>query len=258
MGARFLYVIYFKEVMCRLFGLISKKAESAAYWFFEAKTPFKDFSEKKINRGPHNSGWGIGWLERDKWKIFKEGRDDVKKYNLDKIREVKSKIILIHLRHASVGRDITSNAHPFSYKNWVFEHNGGVEIKKCIKHLNEKFQKELASETDSEAYFLLIMQLLEETGDIVKAIKKTIEIVKRYSYRGLNFIMSDGRKIYAFRDVNPKNKDSYDYYCLHYLVQDDKVIFSSDALTDESWIPIKLGELAIVDEDLDVRKFKMY
>ena len=58
--------------MCRLLGLISKKPVKADYWFFDAKTPFKDFSEKIIGnaRGPHNSGWGIASLEKGKWNIF--------------------------------------------------------------------------------------------------------------------------------------------------------------------------------------------
>ena len=244
--------------MCRLLGVIAKKPVKADYWFFDAETPYKDFSEKKINRGPHNSGWGIAWIKAKKWNIFKEGKDDVEKYSFNKVRDIKSKIIIIHLRHASVGKESWKNAHPFAYKNYVFAHNGGVARKQVINYLTEKFKKQIRTDTDSEVYFLLIMQLFEETKDIIKAIKKTLNIVRKYKYRGLNFVMSDGENLYAFRDVSSEHKDLYDYYCLHYFLKDkaDKeVIVSSDPLTkDDSWIPVNLGELLIVNKNMSVKK----
>ena len=42
--------------MCRLFAIISKEKTDAKYWFFDAEIPFRDFSKKIINLGPHNSG----------------------------------------------------------------------------------------------------------------------------------------------------------------------------------------------------------
>ena len=233
--------------------MIGRKKDNASHWFFKCRIPFKDFSERAINRGPHNSGWGVGWQENGKWRIFKEGKEDVKKYNFDKINEVNSKIIFIHLRHASVGDETTKNAHPFSYKNYIFEHNGGVAIKEIKKCLNKKFIKEIKTDTDSEVFFLLIMQFLEETKDVFKAIRKTLEIVKKYPYRSLNFLMSDGKKVYAFREVSPEHKDKEDYYCLHYLKQKDKVIFSSDALSKEGWTSLRQGEMIEVGEDLKFR-----
>lgn len=238
--------------MCRLFAQITKNKESAGKWFFDAPVPFKDFSEKKINGGPHNSGWGIGWLEEGKWKIFKEGQDSVNKYDFDKVRKIKSNLILIHLRHASCGDNTTRNAHPFVYKNWIFEHNGGVERSSLINFLNNRFKDRIDNETDSEVYFFLIMQFYEEFGDILLAIKKTLELAKKYPYRGLNFILSDGKKVYVYRDVSPEHKDKYNYYCLHYLVSNKEVIVSSDPLDNENWIPLKLGELVVINSNLKI------
>ena len=270
--------------MCRLLGLASKKQVKIDYWFFDAEVPFKDFSEKKINKGPHNSGWGVAWLESNivkdinlslssqgqncsninvldyRWNIFKEGKEDVIKYNFNKISQIKSKIIVMHLRRASVGSETTKNAHPFSYQNYVFAHNGGIAIKGIINYLAEKFKKEIKTHTDSELYFLLIMQFLEETNDIIEAIKKTLNIVRKYNYKGLNFLMSDGENLYAFRDVSPEHKNLYGYYCLHYLVKDknkDKNkegIISSDPLTKDEWQPISLRELLIIDKNINIKK----
>ena len=247
--------------MCRLLGLIANKQVKADYWFFDAETPFKDFSEKKINKGPHNSGWGIAWLEKGKWHIFKQGKDNVPRYSFNRIRDIKSKVIIIHLRKASVidgvVKENTKNAHPFVYKNYVFAHNGGVARKQVLPFLTEKFKKEIKTDTDSEVYFLLIMQFFQESKDIIEAIKKTLNIVRKYNYKGLNFLMSDGENLYAFRAINPRHKDLCSYYSLHYLIKNGEVIVSSDPLTKKSadkWQPINLSELLIVNKNMSIKK----
>ncbi len=244
--------------MCRLFGMISKKAENASYWFFDAQTPLIDFSKRIINKGPHNSGWGIGTINNGKWTLFKEGKDEVKSYNFDKIKESASKINLIHLRRASVGNETTKNAHPFVYKNWIFEHNGNIDREKHFYHLDKKFQDKLASQTDSEVYFYLIMQHFEKTKDIVDAIKQTIKLIKKHNPKGLNFVMSDGEKLYAFRDIGEDYKEEMkDYYCLNYLNAKKEVVISSDPLNKEDWQLIELGELVIIDKNLKIDKVRI-
>ena len=240
--------------MCRLFATISKKKTNAQYWFFDSETPLKLFSEKKINGGPHNSGWGIGWLDK-KWKIFKEGQESVNKYDFNNIKDIKSNFILIHLRHASVGNSTTKNAHPFIYKDWIFEHNGGVDRNNLINHLNSDFKSSLTSETDSEVLFYLIMQMLEEKGDILTAIKESVKIIKKYPYRALNFILSDGESVYVFRDISPKHMDKKEYYCLNYITIGNEVIISSDPLTHDKWISVSVGELLEINNNLKIRKY---
>jgi glutamine amidotransferase len=165
---------------------------------------------------------------------------------------------LIHLRHASVGKETTKNAHPFVYQNWVFEHNGGIDRNKISMFLDKKFKSQLKSDTDSEVYFLLIMQFLEETKDPVLAIKKAIDLIKKYNYRGLNFILSDGKKLYVFRDASLKTGvDREKYYVLNYLKKQDSIVFSSDPLDDEDWQLIDLGSLVIADSDLNFSVMKL-
>jgi len=243
--------------MCRLFGLVSRDICDAGYWFFDAQTPLKVFSEREMNRGPHNSGWGIAYLEKGKWKIFKEGKLDVKKYNFEIIRKIESKKIFIHLRKASTGSESTRNAHPFEYSGWIFAHNGRMEINKLIPHLNTKFRHLLTSETDSEVFFYLIMQNLEETQDIYISIKDALKVVRKYDYVGLNFILSNKDKTYVYREVNPKSKELFDYYSLHYLVKDDQIIISSDSLDDNNWIKLELRQLITIDSNLELNKINL-
>lgn len=238
--------------MCRLFAKIGKKMD-VGYWFFEASPAFKEFSERIINRGPHNSGWGIAWMDKS-WNIFKQGKEE--KFDFSKVREIQSELILIHLRHASVGDETKKNAHPFIYKNWVFAHNGGVNRKKAMEYLKEKYKKTITTDTDSEVYFLLIMQYLEETKDIILAIKKTLELVKKFSYRGLNFIMSDGKNLYAYRDVSPEHNDKINYYTLYYQHKDG-IVICSDPLSKEKWTSVDICQLIHIDKNLNLVKIKL-
>jgi len=191
-----------------------------------------------------------------KWGMFKEGKRE--KYDFSRINGLESRLFIAHLRKASVGGKTVANAHPFQYKNWVFAHNGGTNKEKLLECLNGTYRNAIQSETDSEIFFLLIMQFYEETKDLVAALRQTISRIKTMEYRGLNFLLSDGQSMYAYRDVSPKHSDLNDYYSLHYLREKDGVIFSSDPLDDDKpWKSIDLGELIEVNTDLELTSHKI-
>ena len=59
------------------------------------------------------------------------------------------------------------------------------------------------------------MQFFEETKDIILSIKKTVAIAKKSVSPSLNFLLSDGRNLFAYRY---SLKDKSDFH-LHYLKQ---------------------------------------
>jgi len=259
--------------MCRLFGVIANKPVDIEFSFFKADTPFEKFSESN----PH--GWGIAWYENSTPRVFKEGWKGGK-YSFNRVREVKSRIIISHVRYATHGEKTDVNAHPFIYDRFAFAHNGSVNRKKIISHLDESLVNAIQGETDSEAFFMLIVQSFRSEKDIIEAIRNSVDIVRRYEYSSLNFLLSDGTSLYAFRDAR-RNES---YYSLYYLERDPNkyqpfeymseetkqllrsksllgekaVIFSSEPLTKgESWREIEIGELIVVDEDLNVKKVQI-
>jgi len=67
-------------------------------------------------------------------KVEKQGLLDVadpSNYDFSKIKHVRSKIIISHVRKATTGDTSLLNTHPFQYKHWIFAHNGSVN-RKCI------------------------------------------------------------------------------------------------------------------------------
>ncbi|MCX7955677.1 MAG: class II glutamine amidotransferase [Patescibacteria group bacterium] len=262
--------------MCRLLGVIANKEVDINFSFYLADKPFKKLSEENPD------GWGIGYYKNGQAEIHKEGLKEVgerEKYNLERVKSVKSKIIISHVRKATHGDKSTINAHPFVCKNWIFAHNGSVN-KDCLKKDLENCSPK--GETDSEIYFLVLIQQIEKHKDFLMGIKSGIQGVKKCgNYTGLNFIMSDGRNLFCYRDA----ANYPEYYSLYYLYRDfsngqvsfksketnqlielmkskseskeKAVLICSEKLTYENWQEIPLGTMIFIDSSLKIREFKL-
>lgn len=258
--------------MCRLFGVMANQEVDVCFSFFGAPKPFKSFSEI------HTDGWGIGHYKNSKPKLDKKGLldvDDPTKYPFKKVKTIKSEIIISHVRKATTGNNSSLNAHPFQYGKWFFAHNGSVNRQSLLRSLGDSYQNTLKGETDSEVYFLLLLQEIEKSNSPIEGIQNALKIVnKAGNYTGLNFLMSDGENLYAYRDAKG-NQNDYSLYILkrpqypiNYKSDRTKrlidiklsrgeraVLICSEQLThDEKWEMINLRSLIIVDSNLKIDK----
>ncbi len=107
--------------MCRLLGVIANKAVDLGFSFLNADTPFRNLGAK------HPHGWGIGWYENGKACVFKEGRSTLQSRYLEgKAQDVRSHVIISHVRSAKTGGPSELNSHPFPFDKYIFAHNGTV------------------------------------------------------------------------------------------------------------------------------------
>jgi len=106
------------------------------------------------------------------------------------------------------------NTHPWLYRGWVFAHNRSIN-RGAIRELLRGEYRGLKGDTDSEAFFHLIVQESEHPGDPVEGIKSAVEKIvnNRIGVTSLNFVASDGKKLYALQYATKK----LDYYSLYYL-----------------------------------------
>ena len=74
-----------------------------------------------------------------------------------------------------------------------------------------------------------------------------IEEVKGPDSSALNFLLTNGRELFAYRRAFKKWAE----YTLYYIKKRDAVIVSSDPLTEEHWTIIPNGELLSVKESLN-------
>ncbi len=206
--------------MCQLLGVSSNKEIDIAL-------SLKEFR----HRGRENyHGWGFAFFEEGKWKVIKQPSSLYEEDITQQKFKFKSKIIIGHVRLASCGDKIHENTHPFQINNWVFAHNGTV--KKIKNFPLNKYIPE--GDTDSEYAFCY---LLEKIGSNLNKIEEIIEgeANKIRKLGRFNFLMSDGKVLYAYGD------DS-----LYYVHR--KAPFHPVRLRDEGY-EVNLEEIKAPDEE---------
>ena len=265
--------------MCRLFGLVADKEVDVEFSFLEASRSFKELGSENPD------GWGIGYYKKDNPKIFKEPISTEKSLKFDNIiKKIRSRYLISHVRKSSGTEIKYVNTHPFGYRNWIFAHNGTIDIKNHIKEqLLPKYTKFIEGETDSEIFFFLIIQSVEQNKDIIEGIKEAIGFIKDNkgdNTTSLNFLLTNGEKMYTLRMAFKREED----YSLYYLNRDPKnfnelnyaseetklliyskslagekaIIICSEQLTsDEEWIPISNRSLVVVNNDVKISEEKI-
>jgi len=150
--------------MCRLFGQLSDAHRTAREPLCSAENALRTQSHL------HPHGWGIAWYgaggPRVRRGVMAAHAD------LDFVRagrSARSRIVLAHVRDASVGRIALENTHPFVEGPWVFAHNGTVARYKRSRAVREALlaaisparRRALRGETDSERCFQLFLSRLD-------------------------------------------------------------------------------------------------
>ncbi len=245
--------------------------------FLKADLPFKNLSRNN----PH--GWGIGYYKENFAKIQKEPFPAIQSKKFEEIaRNENSKMFISHVRYSTQGEKTFENTHPFIYDNWIFAHNGNIDIRdKLLELLNSKFKNLIKGKTDSEVYFYWLMQNIEDQNDLFNGIKKSISFIqsnKGDRTTGLNFVLINGEKLIALRKALQRSHK----YSLYYsnrkpdimehmkfqsnetrqlitsknLKGEEAVLVCSEPLTeDENWIELNNNQLLIVEKNLKLKKW---
>lgn len=183
--------------MCELMGICANMEVNPRF----------SFKEIKLRGGgsrSHTDGWGIGFYENSKAKIYK-GPEAASRSSLAKEIEtgkidIKSRIFISHIRQALSAHKL-ENTHPFQTGKWIFAHNGAHGLDKYYKkHGSGKFKPK--GDTGSEKGFCILMNVLEENNvekinDKTKIIKAVSDDIRK-SGAHFNFIMSDSEHLFCY------------------------------------------------------------
>jgi len=202
--------------MCRLFGQHAHPGFDRCEPLCSAENALRFQS----HRHPH--GWGIGWYARGRVHLR---RGTLAAHSdaafLEAAQAARSRIVVAHVRDASVGPVAEVNTHPFSWQRWLFAHNGTVARWRTVRRVREAIEAEIdpalrrlvRGDTDSERCFYLFLTLLPErarsgqatVAEVRRALADTTRLVQRIADRqggkpsSLNFLVSDGRILAACR-----------------------------------------------------------
>lgn len=221
--------------MCMIFGLSARDKQLTNEYL---RAFFK-------NSPQHPDGWGLADLNRSNAAIEKENTEAMKSHYLKErlSAPIESRLLLAHIRYATIGNVEYRNCHPFTGKDqlgrrWTQVHNGTIFDYPALS----KYVTLQQGDTDSERIFLYLLDRLnaaqaEKGGKL--SFDERFELIdgivgEMAKGNKLNLLLCDGRNLYAHTNC----RDT-----LYYLEKDNAVWIATVPLSGENWKPIPFTTL---------------
>lgn len=220
--------------MCRVFGAVASDPISIRHELIESSNPLIRLSEQ------HDSGWGLAAYEEVGQpapvteRFATAAHSDAR---FDAATAITGRIFNAHVRRATLGGLSPQNTHPFEFGPYSFAHNGTILN---YRGLLRPGMPQPRGETDSETFFLRLMNEFDP-ADPVRSLRGTVAtIVAGHKFSGLNFVFSDGIKLYAYR---------LGIFELHWSTRRGVAMVASEQLTNEAWHSVQQDVLLTLDPE---------
>ncbi len=220
--------------MCELFGSCS-----------EHQLVLNEYLKEFYSHSPqHPNGWGLALLDGNEAHIEKEPLQADKSLCLRERLSVpvQGRMVLAHIRYATIGNVEHRNCHPFTGKDcsgrrWTLIHNGTIFE---YEPLSRMAARQLG-DTDSERILLYLLEQMNReicSKGILSAARRfqlLNELVcQMASGNKLNLIFSDGE--YEYVHTNYANS-------LYQQLGKGQVVFSTQPLGGNGWEPVPMTTL---------------
>jgi predicted glutamine amidotransferase len=218
--------------MCRVLGCVAKERLSLRHELLEAPNPLVRQSEE------HDSGWGVavyyhGDGEEPQCVRFPEAA--FADGDFQAATKLRGRIFNAHVRRATMGGLSPENTHPFCLGEYSFSHNGTLMD---YPRLQGARVREPVGATDSEVFFNFVICHFEPDDPIESLRRSVTEVIDRTAFSGLNFLFSDGERLYAYR---------LGLFELHWLTRPGQLLVASERVTDERWHEVRQDVLLVCD-----------
>lgn len=255
--------------MCRLLGWASARPTGMG----ELLDPGQLDELAAISRF-HPDGWGMAVLqEGETGERLAVVRSTVAASEdpdfASQLRRLAGRSGVVHLRRATAGFEVDErNTHPFCHDECAFIHNGSIPHPELLDTLlRPEWSERLQGATDSERYFLLVLQNLEDGADVAEAFASAVaEIGARCGAASLNaMLLSPGRLVAVQTNAGARaplaelleqvggdaerlprgHCDAYYELCC--TVRDNTLLVSSTGLPDEHWATLPPESVLVAD-----------
>jgi glutamine amidotransferase len=214
---------------------VAAEAVSIRHELLEAENPMIRQAEH------HDSGWGMAVYQRPGEAGCTRLRFPESAHTDDAFREAteeRGRIFNVHVRRATMGGLTLENTHPFAHGDYSFCHNGTVLHYPRL--LGDGVQAP-AGDTDSEALFNFLMSDYDPSDPAESLRRGITEVVARSPFSGVNFLLSDGERLFAYR---------LGIFELHWLARPGQLLVASEKLTEgEDWHSVQQDVLLTLDPD---------
>jgi predicted glutamine amidotransferase len=220
--------------MCRVFGCVAAEPVSIRSELVEVENPMIRQSEE------HDSGWGMAVYERADGAEPALVRFPQAAYSDGEFlaaTQTRGRIFNVHVRRATMGGLSLENTHPFCLGSYSFCHNGTIVR---YPRLVEPGAASAAGDTDSEHFFNFLMRDFDD-GDPVGCLRRAVTTtIARSPFSGLNFLFSDGERLFAYR---------LGMFELHWRAEPGRLLVASERLTSDPWHSVQQDVLLVLDPD---------
>jgi predicted glutamine amidotransferase len=147
------------------FGFISNDSAMTAL----ALSGFKDVL-RFPEGAPH--GWGMAYYQAGQPLLRKQPKMPAGPLDFTEASaNLRTNLIIGHVRDATVGGPRTENTHPFRYRSWVFCHSGTIDRfdrirDDMLRSVPDFIRRNIRGSTDSEHLFHLFLSFLNDTGKL--------------------------------------------------------------------------------------------
>jgi glutamine amidotransferase len=246
--------------MCQLLGMNCNTPTDVTF-------SFAGFAQRGGRTDHHADGWGIAFFEDRGVRQFVDTSAACDSPVAELIRRypIQSKLVISHIRKATVGEVRLQNCHPFVRelwgRYWVFAHNG--DLKDYAPRLHGQFRA--VGDTDSEQAFCWLMQELAKAhasvppvDELTRTLAELVPQVSRYGT--FNFLLSNGEALWAhastklcyivrqhpFASARLSDEDLAINFADHTTPNDRVAVVATTPLTaDEQWTTFAPGELRV-------------
>jgi predicted glutamine amidotransferase len=256
--------------MCRMLGIVASETTDFRFCLHQAPRSLHCMSRE------HPDGWGIAVYASDEatWTVQKQaacaGSDD---RFVEVAASSAGDSMVAHIRKRTVGPIGVENTHPFRRGRWVFAHNGTIEDMGALRERTSPARlAEIGGATDSELFFAYLLARLDaQDGGAEGASPAAVETALVHvsaelraspSFAASNFLLSNGRELYAFRRgrslfalerkpgdaVRPSRRSPETGATIdtQWTARRRAILVASEAITDEPWHAVEEGTLVAV------------
>jgi predicted glutamine amidotransferase len=140
-------------------------------------------------------GWGVGFYQFGEVLLRRRPLETRPEVDFSKVTEnLRTDVLIGHVRHPTVGNLRTENTHPFRYRQWLFAQIGTLgkfdRLRERLLEVQPEFLRpNVKGDTDSELIFYLFLSCLHDlgrldeaaltAGQIREAVRGTLQIVDR-------------------------------------------------------------------------------
>jgi len=275
--------------MCRLYGFYATEPTKVECTLVHAQNALIAQSFSDLSGYDHTHGWGVATFDKDGLDIEREAWAAYHGEHFERAAaKIYSRMVIAHVRRATVGGAAIENTHPFSDGKWVFAHNGTVPGFAAIRPLlldqmGAKHRNAVKGETDSEHIFHYFLSLIDDgridvDHDLPGAMERLVSDIARLAEThapgkrtGLNIILSDGERLVGSRFNRSlyyvDREGVYDCEICgfpHIHHDPDKayraIVVASEPITHEGWIEIPNHSIWQInmDDGIQIQKLPGY